>query len=297
MLSPDERWMAGLKALKRLKPALRTSRLRQKPFPKGDSNLSQGISRDLKEDESVGSYTRQASSRPSLLALLESTNQMPPYSVILGTCEDGLPFTLDLTNPAPGALLITGDAASGKTSLLRSILASATYLNPPNQVSFSIISFKPEEFAGISGAANCQGLHIPDEDATKNLLVALEKACEQRKRGSIRGPAMILAIDDLASFLQSTDTDLFGRFFSLVKHGPRSQIWIIATLSSEQADCIDERLMAAFRTPLVGSIIAPGLAIYLTGDPNSGAEDLTPGQQFCVPYGDEWIRFWVNEAA
>lgn len=287
MLSQDERFLIGLKVLERLKPSLR-----------GRQNYANPpLSPELAVEDSAGvapsSLLRES---PSLAALLRDTGPLSPYSVILGTCEDGLPFLLDLTNPAPGALLIIGDAHSGKSRLLRSILASATLLNPPDQVVFSLVTRDDNDFSGIIQAENCQEVFFSYERPGSELVVSLAEEVERRRRGQTAQPAVILAIDDLAAFMQYMDNGVLSCFYSLLRHGPRSQVWTIATLLPDEAALIDERMLSAFRTRLIGSIASADDAAFLAGGPHSGAESLPAGYQFCVPFGEEWIRFWICNA-
>jgi hypothetical protein len=295
MLSPDERLMIGLKALERLKPKLSAQRLRRPKHnpldlpgrPDGDA-----VNEMPAEDLETGSISLDA--LPDLKTMLALAGPLPPYSLILGTCEDGLPFLLDLANPAPGALLVAADAGAGKTRLLRAILASATALNGPEEVLISLFTRNPEAFSEFSKAPNCQEILGPGEEAAVPVLIrSLADSVEQRRRSSLRGPALILAIDDLASFNHELDDEATAQFHSILVHGPRTRVWTLASLASEDAGQVDERLLAAFRTRLIGKISDPNLAQFLANDATSKADELAGGYQFCVPFGEEWIRFWV----
>ena len=49
----------------------------------------------------------------TVYALLDSIQPVQPYTTVFGTCEDGVPFLMDLRDPSPGAILILGDKNSG----------------------------------------------------------------------------------------------------------------------------------------------------------------------------------------
>ena len=281
MLTNEERLLIGLKFLERFKLS--------SPNRKGRTDDS----KFLLSNSEVSEEYQKSDQPPSIQTIIDQTGPFHPGSLILGACEDGLPFILDLTNPAPGALLITGDEQSGKTKLLHSILQSAVMLNSPSQVSFSLIATNPDEYSDLSNTPNCQEMIPPLDRAVDELLNSLGSAVEQRRYGTVRGPSLILAIDDLASFLQYTGEDGKQLLHTILKHGPRSRIWTFATLKASDASLIDERLVFAFRTRLTGSIQSPELAAYMANDPQSGAESLISGSQFCVPFGDDWIRFWI----
>ena len=142
---------------------------------------------------------------PTLAELLESLPEPPPYAALLGACEDGLPFLFDLTNPAPGAILVTGDAAGGKTGLLHSILHSACRMNTPEQLIFNVIASQPEEYLDLDPLEHCQAILPVEEPAVADLIAELVDTVETRKRNHPQDPAMILVIDDLAALLSFLD--------------------------------------------------------------------------------------------
>ncbi len=72
----------------------------------------------------------------NLRTIIQETGPFPAASVILGVCEDGLPFMLDLLDHSSGSLLVAGDRRTGKTTLLKTMLASAAYINNPQEVRF-----------------------------------------------------------------------------------------------------------------------------------------------------------------
>ena len=230
---------------------------------------------------------------PSLAELLQTFNEPPQYAALLGACEDGLPFLFDLTNPAPGAILVTADAAGGKTSLLHSILHSACRLNSPQQLTFNVIARQPEEYLDLNEMEHCDAILPVEEPAASDLIAELVQLVEIRKRSHPQDPAIVLVIDDLASLLSFLDEQAFSRLYWLIRHGPRYQIWTLASLVTEQASQLDLRFLSAFRTRLFGYIRDERLAQQLAGDSVVATRDLEKGRQFYVPYGGEWLRFWI----
>ena len=313
MLSWDERLAIGLKVLERLRPIVRTATL-----PDAAAPVEEAESRDsgeaVDEDRSFDLSNSQVDftpgakryqelpvatlELPSLEALIAQSGELTPYSVILGVCGDGLPFLLDLTNPAPGALLVAADKLGGKTRLLKSMLASASYLNSPDEVAYYLVAQFPWQFAELEQTDHCQGTHpANDKEALHELIEELAEMVEERKHAGPHGPAIILAIDDLHSLLQIIDEETFTRLYWLIRHGPRSRLWTFASYSTQQAETIDERFLAAFRTRLVGKIDDRKRAAAISGDPRLDTRRLEKGFEFCVPYGDDWTHFWVCEPA
>jgi len=302
MLTSDDRFEIGLKFLQRLKPegsiksgpGLGLHMEKRSPFPHSDAGLkSVQVQADLDLPE-LTPQDDEPDQLPNMSEILDQTGPLPPYSVILGICEDGLPFLFDLTNPAPGSLLIVGDEGSGKTRLVRSILASAIKLSKPNQLAFSLITPNASQFQDeMLSIEYCQHFISPDESSAAKLIENLAQLTENRRRSSTPGQMILLVIDDLAACLQSLDDEQFRRLYWLVKHGPRSRIWVLATLDPANLEWMDDRILDAFRTRLMGAVTDSGLALSLAGDHGFRAGELVEGDQFCVPFGEEWIRFWI----
>jgi hypothetical protein len=302
MLTSDERFEIGMKYLKRFKPssAVRIEhshplyRREPSPFPHSDAGLAT-VELDPEADpEALSSQPENTLQPPSLTELLAQTGPLPPQSVLLGICEDGLPFLFDLTNPAPGSLLIVGDLGSGKTRLVKSVLASARCLSKPNQLSYSIITPDASQYQEEMQAPEyCRHFLSPEEISTARLIESLAQQAERRRRANTPGTLMLLVIDDLAACVQALDDEQFRRLYWLIKHGPRSRIWVLATFDPASLEWIDERILDAFRTRLMGSITDPELAAYLAVDERFSSGGFAAGSQFCVPFGDDWIRFWI----
>ncbi len=234
---------------------------------------------------------------PSMESVLAQCDELTPYSAFLGLCEDGLPLMLDLTNPAPGSLMVVGDAQSGKTDLMRSLLASVDQLNTAEQVVTHLAVRNPEEYQDLALAGHCREI-LPCSDAQiPALLLDLSNEVQQRRRKGAKDiadlPAVLFCIDDLADLLAHLDGDETARLHWIAKHGPRSRVWLIASLSSENSPDIHPRLLEAFRTHLVCGITDRRLGKYLCSDPRLNTRDIDFGRQFFVPFGEQWLRTWI----
>lgn len=243
-------------------------------------------------DELINPGNQMAELPITLNQLLDKSGQFPSYSMTLGVCDDGLPFLLDFTNPAPGALLICGDRGVGKTALLQSILTSAARLNTPERFEMSVITDQPEAFMRLANLEHCQGIFSSEDEASEDLIGELAGIAEERRRSRPSDPAMLLGIDNLAECLEHLDQNAFDRLYWLIRHGPRSRVWIIATLPMERARTIEGRFLSAFRTRLFGSTTDRKLLGLLSEDEELQTDDLKPGQ-FLIPYGGEWLRLWT----
>lgn len=229
---------------------------------------------------------------PSLEKLL-AQSELPPLTVLLGICEDGLPFTLDLNNPAPGATLIIGETGSGKTRLLRAALTSLTWLNPAYQVAFYLVATRLEEYPELIESDHCQAALTPHDPALPKLIAELVKAADERRRTPSSGTIFLLAIDDLASCVAALDEESFTRLYWLARHGARSQVWTLATLPANRIAAVGLRFLSAFRTRLLGFSRERQVIADLIAREDLPLQHLNKGREFCLPYGEEILRIWI----
>jgi hypothetical protein len=236
--------------------------------------------------------TEVLSRLPYLNEILHSGNSLPPFTIFLGLCDDGQHLTVDLQNPAPGSLLITGECESGKTRLVRSILSSVPIINSPAQASFYILAENINEYTDLAESENCRKLVSHQDIAGRRILQELFDECEKRQSmpGTIK---LVLAIDNLCAYLNTLDTAWQSKFLRIIKHGPRTGIWTIATLPTISVERLEPAVLDAFRTHLLGSISDPVLATYLAGDSACPAGLLEKGAQFCASSANGWFSFWI----
>jgi hypothetical protein len=298
MLTPEERFWIGIEVLERVRPRLKSRRqVSHAPTPPAAWEYSTSEAQgEVDSGAASSTYKRDRDNQSlpcGLQSVLEETGSFSPPTVILGLCSDQLPFTLDLNDPAPGALLVVGDQGSGKTGLLRSILTSAVCINRPGECTFQVVASNPDEYEDLTQQPHCSQLLSPADPQARSLVLNLANIVEQRRRGNQRGPAILLVVDDLAEWALYMDADEYASLLTILKHGPRLRVWTIAALPTGSAGEVSERLVAAFRTRILGYTTDIETAEYLAGDSASGADELTPGTEFTTPFGAEWIRFSV----
>jgi len=241
----------------------------------------------------VDMSTQVAAWPPTLEELIDHSSGFQPNTMILGISEDGLPLTLDLTNPSPGALLVTGDRGGGKSALLSSALASVCLLNTQQQVVIHILAKETEIYQQLTVSNHCKDLSAFDKSKNSTLINELADVVEWRRRNRPEDPCIILVIDDLPTCLEALNPRDFGRLCWLIRHGPRSFVWTIASLSAEDSPHVDPKILSAFRTRLIGHIHIDDYAAYLSQDAELDARWIEEGLQYYVRHGDDWLSFWV----
>jgi len=234
-------------------------------------------------------------SQPELDQIINGLNlaEIPECCALIGACDDGLPFLLDFSNPAPGALLLTGDPGSGKTALLNSLLVSLVRLNSPEQIVVNLIAVQPEEYTSLENQPHCRHSFPVEHPGIRGLIEELVRAVEMRKRTGPQDPAFLLVIDDLAALLPFLDEPAFNNLYWLVRHGPRYKLWTLAALPAGQVSQVEPRYLSAFRTCLFGHMQDERLAKKLASSDALWTRRLHKGQQFLAPYGGAWLRFWL----
>jgi hypothetical protein len=290
MLTPEEQLEIGLRTLQRFKQAMQervgNSTPPAAPAPPGQPAPDRNIN-----------TIRQTTSRPfanTLPGLLRRAGRLGAASILLGSDSDGLPFVFDLTNPAPGAILIAGESGCGKTHLLRAALYAAVRLNPPEAARFYVLADDPAQFGDLADRLHCVAILPSDDPSALGLLDDLYGLAIDRQRGlADLEPAVIIAVDGLDRLAYRLSGEAFSRYYSLVRNGARTRIWTLASLTASAAARVDGRLQAAFRTLILGRTNSAREAALICSDPNAPIADLQAGWEFAVPLGEEWIRFRI----
>src|SRR5215207_7611935 len=91
---------------------------------------------ELKPEIDLTRRSQPVPGLPLLSDVLTEFGPMPEEALFLGVASDGLPMLLNLHDPVPGPILISGDAGTGKTGLLQIIASAAGKMHQPEGLQF-----------------------------------------------------------------------------------------------------------------------------------------------------------------
>lgn len=226
-------------------------------------------------------------SQPLLSRTLEDYLPLPAEALFLGVAMDRLPVLLNLQDPVPGPLLITGDQESGKTAFLQIVARGVDQVHQANEVQYGVITAYPEEWNQVSGAPNCVDIFPSYKNESQDFLNSLS-SWTHVNRGERQ--SVLLLIDDL-SVIAGMDFEARQSLRWLLLRGPARRVWPIVTLNpSRLAEA--RPWMDFFHTRLFGRMQNAGDVARLA-NANVLLGDLTPGSEFMMREGEDWLKFWI----
>lgn len=244
---------------------------------------------ELAEEEQAHHASRvPTADLPTLKSVIADASPLPQDALFLGMAEDGLPVLLNLQDPTPGPILITGDQTCGKTSLLQMIARAAELLHSSSEVQYCVITQYPNEWDNFQNDQKNASVYTTQDRAAQELLQSLVTWAHNNKN---EGQCILLLIDDLEA-MTKLDQPAEQNLRWLLLRGPSRRIWPIVTINASQAQNI-EAWLDFFRTRLFGCIRDPQDSNFVTGHSNKSLNDLTAGTQFTMREGDDWLKFWT----
>jgi len=225
---------------------------------------------------------------PSLSTVLSEMGPLPRQALFLGVASDGLPVLLNLNDSHPGAMLIAGDAGSGKTAFLQTVAHSVTQTHRSNDVEFGVITNYPDEWESIEATPHCVGVFPIGHNSTREFIHSLATWAHSNKNTH---QCILLLIDDLES-MAGFELEALQDFRWLLLRGPARRVWPIVTLNAPRYGQVISWLQN-FRSRIFGHTANGRVAEALGADKASALDQLVAGIQFSMPENENWLRFWL----
>ena len=251
------------------------------------SSALQALTELQSETPEVSNSGKLVPAVPALSIVLASMASVPAEALFLGIASDGLPVLLNLEDPHPGPMLVTGDPGSGKTTFLRTVAQALTQTHEARLVQYGVITNYSDEWANLVGAPHCNGVFaVGNYDASQyiNSLAAWAHSNRNSKQ------CIVMLVDDLES-VALLDPQSVQNFRWLLLRGPARRVWPIVTLSAPRSEQVSAWLQS-FRTRIFGRVANPRVAEVLGAD-KASLDQLEAGIQFTLPEKEKWLRFWL----
>ena len=206
---------------------------------------------------------------------------------MLGLAEDGLPLLLDLYEPAPGPLLVAGDAGSGKTAFLKS-LAQVSNFQDPGDIQFCVLTPFPEEWTAQETLPNCQGIwpvhHLAAHNFLSQVISWADALSDSRQ--------VLLVLMDGLDLLSANDFEIQQDLRWLLMYGPERHVWPVVTVNPGRLAHL-ETWLDYFHMRILGQVKRPQTARLLVNDPAIDLAALLPGRQYGLSRPKDWLKFWL----
>jgi hypothetical protein len=225
--------------------------------------------------------------QPALSEVLNEFGPMPAEALFLGVASDGLPVLLNLHDPIPGPILISGDAGTGKSSFLQTVASAAGRMHKPEVLQFGVLTSHPDEWSELEHIPNNVGVFPLYHRSAEDFILSLASWAHGNKSSQ---QSVLLLLDDLEA-ATNLDFDAKQNLRWLFLRGPARRVWPIVTLNPNRMENIKPWL-DAFHTRILGPIQNSGHVRALGADA-ADLRSLINGTQFSLQEGDHWLRFWI----
>lgn len=234
---------------------------------------------------------RHDSTLVSLMPLINDLPRLHPYTAVLGLSDAGQPLLIRLNSPDVTHMLIAGTTGSGKTELLRTILASLALGNRQRDLQMVLIDPKHR---GLAPFANLPHLALPLITHTPDALDALHRLVAEMLRRDAEGratPRLVVAIDEVVELLMEGGQPVLDALIRLAQRGREAGIHLIIGAQKPTSQVFGPTLRANFPVRLVGRLPSAQDALAAAGIGGTGAEKLLGRGDFLAIASGQVTRF------
>jgi len=233
---------------------------------------------------------REEARTVKLIPLCRRLSQIPPCTAVLGLDESGMPLLLHLPSPDVAHVLIAGTTGSGKTELLRTMIASLAMHNRLGEVQLVLVDPKGRGFAPFAGLPHLLHPLVNDVEETLSLLRRLVQEMERRDQEGISEPKVMVFVDELADLMLVGGREMERVLTRLLQRGREAGVHLVACTQKPTAAVIGSLVKSNFPVRLVGSVTSPEDAKVAAGIAGTGAEKLLGRGDFLVVVKGQVLR-------
>lgn len=223
---------------------------------------------------------------------------VPPFTAILGLCDDGAPLLVRLASPDVAHVLIAGTTGSGKTVLCRTMILSLAMVHRRSQLQFVLVDPKRRAFTPFETLPHLLRPIIGDAaeatDALSELVQLMEARGQADRRSRGQGevtPRIVVVLDELADLMQVGGKALGEHLTRLAQRGREAGIHIVACTQKPSSQVLGALVRANFPARLVGKVVSPEDARVAAGIGGTGAEKLVGRGDFVAVATGQVLRF------
>lgn len=186
--------------------------------------------------------------------------------IILGKDREGEIVIKNLDN-----LLISGHTSSGKSMFLNSVIYTILNTSSSEELELVLIDTKLANFYIYEGIKYLKGKVNHTVDESVAVLEECLSEIERRKRENIRGPFVVVLIDEFADLViqNPKSEDLICK---IAKEGKEVGIYIILSSSMASERVFTEKIKGSIPKRLIGSVVSKENSLWLLEE--EGAEEL-----------------------
>jgi len=222
-------------------------------------------------------------------------SSIPPFTAVLGLCDDGAPLLMRLSSPDVAHVLISGTTGSGKTALCQTMILSLAMTHRRSQLQFVLIDPKQRAFEPFTPLPHLLRPIVSEAMEAASVLAELVRLMEARGQTKLEAvePRIVLVIDELADLVQVAGKALSDPLMRLVQRGRESGIHVLACAQKPSSQVIGPLIKANFPARLVGKVVSIEDARVASGIGGTGAEKLAGRGDFVAVAAGQVVRFQV----
>lgn len=219
-----------------------------------------------------------------------SHTPLPPFTAVLGMCDDGAPLLVRLASPDVAHILISGTTGSGKTALCQTVILSLAMTHRRSQLQFVLVDPKQRAFGPFASFPHLLRPVIGDANEAVDALGELVRLMEARGQGEVT-PRIVVVLDELADLMQVGGKELSEHLTRLAQRGREAGIHVVACTQKPSSQVLGALVRANFPARLVGKVVSPEDARVAAGIGGTGAEKLVGRGDFIAVAAGQVVRF------